>query len=133
MEFGKRLRELRKNKRLSQDALAEIIGVSKSSISMWERGLRTPELETFEALADFFNVNMDYLKGKSEIKRVDLSTDINFSYYADEATDEYMKRLFNDPGLRKLLDATEKLDKEDIDLLVQFAKFAKKMKGIKEE
>lgn len=97
---------------------------------MWERGLRTPELETFEAIADYFNVNMDYLKGKSETKVLDLGKDTDFSYYCDKAVDDYANRLFKNPDLRILLDATDKLDKEDIDLLVQFAK---KMKGTKEE
>lgn len=65
VKFSTRLRELRKRHGLSQNALAEIIGTSKSSINMYERGDREPGFETLEAFADFFNVNMDYLLGRS--------------------------------------------------------------------
>lgn len=66
--FNERLRSLRKNYGLSQQALADKIGnVSKSSINMYERGDREPGLEMMEAFADFFNVDLDYLYGKSDI------------------------------------------------------------------
>ena len=66
--FSERLRNLRNNYGLSQQKLADKIGtVSKSSINMYERGDREPGLETMEAFADFFNVDIDYLYGKSDI------------------------------------------------------------------
>ena len=66
--FSERLRTLRNNFGLSQQKLADKIGtVSKSSINMYERGDREPGLETMEAFADFFNVDIDYLYGKSDI------------------------------------------------------------------
>ena len=66
--FSDRLRSLRVNFGLSQQKLADSIGnVSKSSINMYERGEREPSLETMEAFADFFNVDLDYLYGKSDV------------------------------------------------------------------
>lgn len=66
--FSERLRTLRNNFGLSQQKLADKVGtVSKSSINMYERGDREPGLETMEAFADFFNVDIDYLYGKSDI------------------------------------------------------------------
>lgn len=66
--FSERLRTLRNNFGLSQQKLADKIGtVSKSSINMYERGDREPGLEAMEAFADFFNVDIDYLYGKSDI------------------------------------------------------------------
>lgn len=65
--FSDRLRDLRTNYGLSQQKLADAIGCSKSSINMYERGAREPGLETMEAFADFFNVDLDYLYGKSEV------------------------------------------------------------------
>lgn len=62
--FKNRLKELRKQAELSQSELAEKVGVSKSSINMYERGEREPSFETLEAIADFFNVNLDYLMGR---------------------------------------------------------------------
>lgn len=66
--FASRLKELRKEFGLTQLDLSKTINISKSTVSMYEAGKRKPELETLEAIADYFNVNMDYLLGKSEIK-----------------------------------------------------------------
>lgn len=68
-KFHFRLRELRNSRKLSQQELANSLGISKSSVNMYERGEREPGLDTLEAIADFFNVDMDYLTGKtSQIK-----------------------------------------------------------------
>lgn len=67
-KFHERLRLLRKESGLSQQEFANLLGsVSKSSINMYERGEREPSLETLEDIADFFNVDLDYLLGKSNI------------------------------------------------------------------
>lgn len=66
--FPERLKLLRQNFGLSQQKLAEEIGtISKSSINMYERGDREPSLETMEAIADFFNVDLSYLFGRSDV------------------------------------------------------------------
>lgn len=73
-KFSIRLKTLRSEKELSQQELANIIGISKSSINMYERGEREPSIETLEAFADFFNVDMDYLMGRQEKQKlIDLS------------------------------------------------------------
>lgn len=59
--FSHTLASLRKAKGLTQQELSRILGLSPSSISMYERGEREPSFETMEALADFFNVDMNYL------------------------------------------------------------------------
>ncbi len=67
--FSTRLKELRNQANLSQQELSKIIGISKSSINMYERGEREPGLETVGALADYFDVRTDYLLGKTDDKR----------------------------------------------------------------
>ena len=67
MDFARRLRELRTQRELSQAELARKLGVSKSRISMYELGSREPDFETLELIADFFNVDMDYLLGKENV------------------------------------------------------------------
>lgn len=67
-KFSERLKLLRTEHGLSQQEFAKQLGnISKSSINMYERGEREPGLETLEAIADFFNVDMDYLLGKSDV------------------------------------------------------------------
>lgn len=67
-KFNERLKILRKEANLSQEELAKKIGVSKSSVNMYERGEREPGFETLEAIADCFNADMDFLLGKSNCK-----------------------------------------------------------------
>lgn len=71
-KFCMRLKELRISRDLSQQKLADIVGISKSSINMYERGEREPGLELLETFADYFNVDMDYLLGKCNIPRKNL-------------------------------------------------------------
>lgn len=66
-KFSLRLRELRNSRDLTQQNLADYIQTSKSSVNMYERGEREPGLEMVEAIADFFNVDLDYLLGKTDI------------------------------------------------------------------
>lgn len=65
-DFGKRLKELRKQKHLSQEELAKQLNISRSSIGMFEQGRRRPDFEMQEVFADYFNVNMDYLFGRED-------------------------------------------------------------------
>ena len=62
--FSDMLGYLRKRDGYSQKDLADKIGMSRSTIAMYEAGEREPDFETLEALADTFNVNMDTLLGK---------------------------------------------------------------------
>ena len=63
--FADMLIYFRKRDGLSQQALADSIGLTRSAIGMYETGKREPDFETLEVFADFFNVNMDVLLGKS--------------------------------------------------------------------
>ena len=65
MPFNTVLRELRKKKRLTQAELAKLTGLTVSAISMYENGNREPNFETLEVLADFFNVDMNFLLDKN--------------------------------------------------------------------
>ncbi len=65
IEFGESLKELRKERKMGQTELAAAIGVSKGIVSLWENGLREPTLSHLIALADFFEVSLDYLAGRN--------------------------------------------------------------------
>ena len=69
MDFKDRFKDLRKAKGLSQVALAERLGLSKSTIGAYETGDITPSVEALNTIADFFNVDMNYLLGKEEQSR----------------------------------------------------------------
>lgn len=61
MEFRERLYQLRKGRGISQEELANAVGVSRQAVQKWEAGASTPDLNNLSALADFFSVTLDYL------------------------------------------------------------------------
>ena len=63
MHFGKILRSLRKAKGYTQEELAKLLGVAPSTISMYERGDRSPDAEMMLQFSSFFAVSMDHLYG----------------------------------------------------------------------
>ncbi|MFS5480085.1 helix-turn-helix transcriptional regulator [Streptococcus agalactiae] len=64
-ETQNRIRELRKKSGLSQEKLAEQLGVYRNTISNWERGYSHINLANAEKLAQFFQVSIDYILGRS--------------------------------------------------------------------
>ncbi|MGI5848817.1 MAG: helix-turn-helix domain-containing protein [Christensenellales bacterium] len=63
LKFPDILRDLRISNNLTQQELASKLKISKSTVSMYENGKREPDIETFEIIADFFNVDINYLTG----------------------------------------------------------------------
>ncbi len=64
--FFKRLKELRVSRNMTQSQLADLLGVAKSTVSMYENGRREPDLETLEAIADIFNVDLNSLASSKD-------------------------------------------------------------------
>lgn len=69
--FSQRLRLLRKEKRLTSKELGKLFQLAESTISGYETGARKPDLETVEKFADYFEVSVDYLSGRSEIRNAE--------------------------------------------------------------
>ncbi len=73
IEFGKRLKYLRKQKGLSQIQLAERLSVTRALISSYESSLRYPSLDMLIKLSYSFHVSTDYLLGLDNKQKLDLS------------------------------------------------------------
>ena len=67
MEFNEKLQELRKQKGLTQEELAELLYVSRTAISKWESGRGFPNIESLKAISKFFSVSLDKLLSGEEI------------------------------------------------------------------
>lgn len=120
MQFKDRLRDLRIAADLTQTDLAKRIGVSTSTISMYELGNREPNLEILDALCDFFNVDTNYILGKSDKTTVFPSDIPNLnkrsagrplSTYERQILEPFNK--LNDEGKDKVIDYTYDLLESD--------------------
>lgn len=69
-DFSSRFRELRKERKLNQDEIGEILGVKRRVISYYESGERHPDFKGLLFIAEYFQVSLDYLVGWSEERDV---------------------------------------------------------------
>lgn len=76
MEFGEKLQNLRKASNLSQEQLADMLGVSRQSVSKWESGVTYPEMDKLIAMAKLFKCSMDDLVN-NEVKDEEIVTTKN--------------------------------------------------------
>ena len=67
MDFNKKLQELRKQKGLTQEELAEILFVSRTAVSKWESGRGYPNIDSLKAISVFFGVTIDELLSGNEL------------------------------------------------------------------
>ncbi len=105
--FAQTLRGLRMQQGLTQPQLAQRLGVSRSTVSMYERGEREPDFATLSRIADLFGVDADQLLGRT----------------APAGADDYASQLFAAYG-----EVKESFDQEDIDDLKLFMRMVAERK-----
>lgn len=91
-EFGSRLKKLRKENRLTQIELAKILFIDDTSISKYENGKVTPENGLMQRIADYFNVSIDYLLGRSDERNIDSNRLSKANSLKDELIELMVKR-----------------------------------------
>lgn len=109
--FSEILKELRKEKNLTQTQLAKELNVSLGAIGNWETGNRTPDVNTLSFIANYFGVTVDYLVGKTEQKMPLVNN--------DEELTEYLYYLKTRPELRMLFKVSSKASKADVEQAVR--------------
>ncbi len=70
MEFNEKLQELRKDKKLTQEQLAEVLFVSRTAISKWESGRGYPSIDSLKEISKYFAISLDDLLSSEEILTV---------------------------------------------------------------
>lgn len=73
MRFGNRIAELRNDRHMTQEDLAQKLGISRAALSHYENNRREPDHEITQKLADLFKVSVDYLMGRSQNQNMDLT------------------------------------------------------------
>ena len=79
---GDRLKELRKAKKLSQDKLGEIAGVSRVQINRYENGKAVPDFSTIIKIADALHASIDYLVGRTDVNWIQPISEVPLSAQA---------------------------------------------------
>ena len=94
-----RLKELRKEKDLSQSKLAEIFNISQQAVSHYEKGLRDMDYKLIKDMSNFFDVSTDYLLGLSDVRNYENKlNDILSKYRTDETCSDVSVRLPDKDG-----------------------------------
>lgn len=98
--FRIKLKELRESCGLSQYTFANKFGVAQSTVGSWEAGKREPNFDTMQKLADFFDVTVDFLLGRSDIKKEPTVKDDGLPSLEKEFIEKFSKLT---PGQKELM------------------------------
>lgn len=104
-DFANVFKKLRVSAGYTQEELSKKLGISRSRIGMYETGSREPDFETLETIADFFNVDIDYLMGRES----------GSMYYLNPDTAKAAQEIFDNRELRVLFDAARNAKPEDLE------------------
>ena len=132
--FSERLKNLRKAHKVTQKMLSQSLGLAESTVSMYELGEREPNFETLELLADFFNVDIDYLLGSSD-KTTNLNIygnhQKNLDYFIDKPDLLALyKDIHESQNLQLLFDTAKDLTPRDLEMVLMIIKGIRKERGI---
>ena len=123
--FSKRLFQLRESKGLSRQAVADDLDITRASLEYYEKGMRTPNLETIFKISEYYQVSIDYLFGKIDNASKNVNTAL-ISDYLGLSEDSIF-------GLHELSEKDKKIinffiqSNELYDILYQFNDFEKNL------
>jgi transcriptional regulator with XRE-family HTH domain len=120
MTFSDRLKELRKEKNLTQEDLAKILEISRSTIAGYETERKEPDYETLKKIADFFNVSIDYLLGRTDVRSP--LDKITKAVLDDPELLEFWNTLKDREDLKLLFNQTKKLSPKNIRQIIRIIK-----------
>lgn len=112
--FSKRLKYLREKSNYSQKKVAASLGISNVQLSRYESGDRNPDPDTLAHLADYFNVSVDYLLGRTDnpIRIDDDSINVSFRDGGEAITEEEAEYL--EQQLKQFRELRKKFQKDNI-------------------
>lgn len=116
-EMGRRIRDLRISKGLTQEQLGDLVGLQKSAVAKYENG-KTENMKrgVIQKMAKVLGVSPSYLMG----------FDSEDTYYLDPGAAELANEIYNREDLRILFDATRDISEEDLQFVIRMVEGLKK-------
>ncbi|QIB26281.1 helix-turn-helix domain-containing protein [Caloranaerobacter azorensis] len=119
--IGDIIKRLRKDNNLTQDELANKLNISRSTIGMIETNKREPSNELLVKIANFFNVSIDYLLGRTDIRNPEKELTLEDELTPEEK--ELLKKIKEDPELSILFHDLKNAPKKKIKQLLKTWEF----------
>jgi len=116
--FGERLKQVRNEKHITLDQLADKLGTTKATLSRYENNLREPKAEFAEKCANFFNVSADYLLGRTDSRGIQESSSIlKLTVKEQQNLDEEATKVLNELAM-SMSRNKEYLEDKDYEVLL---------------
>ena len=122
-KLNDKIKTLRKEKNISQEDLAKALGLSRSTIAGYETNKRKPDINTIHKIADFFNISVDYLLGRS-IQRV-ANDKINLVLSSDPELSDFLDKFLKSRDLQKIFKLIKDLNPTTIKQIIGIIKVFK--------
>ncbi len=119
--FAKRLEKERNKKGLTQRGLALELNIAVSDIAFYELGDKEPDLNLLNKLADFFNISVDYLLGRSEYRQ-NTNQQIKEVLSKDPVLTQFWEEISRREDLQLLFKQTRNLNEESIHRVIEIIK-----------
>lgn len=127
--FGKRLKKLREEKKLTQEQLGKLVNLSQQTIGHYEVNRAKPDLETMRRLAEIFNVSTDYLLGRTDSRNASGPSPVNRGLKIDDELNQIMRDLGPDVTLQFYdLKGMSQEEKEQLKIFLQGLKARREQK-----
>ncbi|HIT73585.1 MAG TPA: helix-turn-helix transcriptional regulator, partial [Candidatus Fimicola cottocaccae] len=95
MEFKERLKQLRKENNCTAYKLAKYLNYGASAISNYENGRNEPSIDVLIKISKFFDVSIDYLVGKSNVKNFEYLKNFKYYNFFSQFTDEQINKMID--------------------------------------
>lgn len=118
--LGKRLKELRESKGITQQELAKIMNLSQQTIGHYEVGRAKPDADTLNHLADYFGTTVDYLLGRTNIRNP--ADEITEAVKDDPELADFWNILGEREDLKLLFKQTKKLEPKEVQQIIRIIK-----------
>lgn len=127
MMLSTRLSYLRKQHKLNQTEMAKKLGMGRTTYAMYEQGNRSPDYNTLNQIADFFDVTTDYLLGRTDDPKE------NLDFYQSDFAKDYGFTPPSDEDERVFFQDFHKMTKEEKEEAIRYIEIQREMRKKKEE